>query len=211
MEDYSKVCNNIVYKLINRDSNAQLLSRVPHVNYLDLAIVFYYVLPKEEGTREIWCTLIENSHMDSWSIGVEELMNRASVNTSRLLGLKIQNIVTTLAECSQGREDFKISELEDLYVPLYVATNRQNIYGAAVIIYKDLLRALAEKFKSDLYIIPCSVHEVIIFRAIKGCQVDTSNLKDLISQVNRNEIPKDEVLSDSLYYYSRLSNELAIA
>ena len=211
VEDYSKVRDYIVFKLINKEANSLLLKNVPHVNYLDLAIVFYYLLPSKEDEKEKWFTIVNNELMQHWGVTVEELMQRASENTSRLLGLKIQGILSTIAEYTNDKEWLKYADMEDACIPLYVATNKENTYGASVMLYRDMLRAVAEKFNSDLYVIPCSVHEILLFRPIKGCQVDTNSLKSLISQVNRCEIPKSEVLSDSLYYYSRINNELSYA
>ena len=40
--DWSKVKDKICCKVINYDSNRELLMKIPHTRILDLAVVFYY-------------------------------------------------------------------------------------------------------------------------------------------------------------------------
>jgi len=40
--DFEKVKDRIVYRLVNREKNKELLDNIPHVDFLDLAICFYY-------------------------------------------------------------------------------------------------------------------------------------------------------------------------
>jgi len=209
----SKVKSRIYYKVINRDRNKELLSRVPYVSYLDLAIVFYYLMPSSEDFEfdGFGAIMITNEHMELWKIETQELMDAASQNTPQLLGLKVRGLLTTIADYMNDEELAIMAQEEDSYVPLYVATNERAIDGASVILYKDMLKAMAEKLKSDIFIIPCSIHEVIIVKVTKGCQMDTDSLKDLISYVNKTEVAESEILSDSLYYYSKDDDALCIA
>lgn len=204
-----QIRHRIVYKLINREKNADFLKGVPYVEYLDLAIVFYYLLP-EKKENEFESILIQKHHMDMWGIEVSDLMDAASMNTPRLLGLKIQGILSTIAEYLGNDELLCMAEEEDSYVPMYVATNKLSSNGASVFIYKDLLEAVAAKLKSDIYIIPSSVHEVIFIRAMKNCQIDIDEVKNMIKEVNTSEVPEKDVLSDSLYFYSRKENTICM-
>lgn len=210
VEQFNNIRENIVFKVIN-GKNTDILLKVPYVKYLDMAIVFYYILPGDEKKSDKRAVLILNECLSKWDVTVEDLMNVASQNTPRILGLKIGGIYSTIAEY-MGESDIKdIEEMEDNYIPLYVATNESSYNGAAVILYKDMLRAFAAKLKSDLYVIPSSVHEVILVKVITGCEIDTDNLKEMISYVNETSVPEGDVLSDSLYYYSRATNTLCIA
>ena len=208
---FNTVKDYVVYKIINKERNADFLANVPHVTYLDLAITFYYVIPETAEGPNKKAVLIQKEDIDNWNVGVADLMEAASENTPKLMGLKIQGILSTIAEYLDDDSAIDFVGTEDNNLPIYVATNKGSVYGAAVILYKDMLKALSAKFKSDLYIIPCSIHEVIVLKAIKDCQIDTLSLKELIAQVNETEVPEGEILSDSLYYYSKESNVLSIA
>ncbi len=209
-DDYKTVSSQIIFKLINKEMNAELLKNTPHVNYLDLAIVFYYYMPDLSVADGVGCIMIQNEHAALWNVTVDDLMKDAMENTPRIMGLKIQGILSTICEYIGDSNLMEFAEVEDRDTPIYVATNKLKSNGAAVILYKDTLKALAAKLKSDLYVIPCSVNEVIIVEAIEGICVDTTRLKEMIYQVNREEIAKQEVLSDNLYMYSRTTDELCI-
>ena len=210
-EQFNNVKEYIVYKVINRDRNLELLKNIPYVNYLDLAIVFYQLLPETVNEEEKQAILITNNQLMLWEVGVSEIMNAASNNTQRIMGFKIRGILSTIAKYLGDINMFEISKEEELEIPLYVVSNKISYYGAAVLLYKDFLKALAAKFKSDIYIIPCSVHEIIVLKSIKGYQIDTSELRDMIVHVNQHNLPEDQILSSNLYYYSRDTNVLSFA
>ena len=210
-QNFNTIKDYIVYTVINKKSNEDFLLQVPYVSYLDLAIVFYYLDPDFNFEEERELFLIRNDDLLIWNVDVAALMNAASANTPRLMGLKIQGIISTIAEYMEDESAKEFAEMNDSYIPMYVASNKRSCYGAAVLLYKDLLSALSAKLKSDLYIIPCSIHEIIVIRVTKDCQLDIEKLKELISHVNSNELKESDVLSDSLYFFSRENNLLCYA
>ncbi|SHI47072.1 DUF5688 family protein [Pseudobutyrivibrio xylanivorans] len=205
---YKKINKNIVFKLINKDKNAEFLETVPYKEYLDFAVVFYIVQTNDDDTLK--CMVITNELMASWGIEVDALMNLSLENTPRLLGLKIRGILSTIASYTDSEELQSVAEEEDNDLPLYVATNNIAMHGAAVLLYRDLLKAFAARKKSDVYIIPCSVHELIMIPSVECPNVDPQELKNLIYHVNRNELKEDEFLSDNLYFYSVVDDEVTI-
>lgn len=54
------------------------------------------------------------------------------------------------------------SVYEDDICPMYVATNSKKLNGACVMLYDGLLRDFARKVGRSFYIIPSSIHEVIL-------------------------------------------------
>ena len=94
-------------------------------------------------------------------------------------------------------------------MPMYVLSNSRMINGAAAMLYPDILRKLSDKLKSDLYIIPSSVHEVIVFA--RNMANDEKSLKEMIRTVNRTQLEPQDVLSDSLYFYNRNDEKISIA
>ena len=46
--EFKQLKDRIIFKLINYERNKELLSKVPHIRYLDLAIVFYLLLETTE-------------------------------------------------------------------------------------------------------------------------------------------------------------------
>lgn len=205
---YEKFNKNIVFKLINKDKNVELLETVPYKEYLDLAVVFYIAHTNDDDSLK--CKVITNELMTSWGVDVDALMGLALENTPRLLGLKIRGILSTIASYTDNEELQSVAEEDDNDLPLYVATNNIAMHGAAVLIYRDLLKAFAARKKSDVYIIPCSVHELIMIPSVECPNIDPVEIKNLIFYVNRNELKEEDFLSDNLYFYNVHNDEVTI-
>ena len=72
---FDNIKNEIFCKIIGRGRNEKLLAEVPYIPYLDLAVVFYYVLENEMfGSGSI---LIRQEHLDFWEVTKEELWEYA--------------------------------------------------------------------------------------------------------------------------------------
>ena len=89
---------------------------------------------------------------------------------------------------------------------LYVLTNKSRINGAAGIMYEGVLKKLADKLESDMYILPSSIHEVIILP--KSTMFNKEELMAMVRDVNTEGVSKDEVLSYTVYEYDRNTEEL---
>ena len=75
-------------------------------------------------------------------------------------------------------------------------------------LYKEKLKKISERLKSNLYILPSSVHEVILIPA--DDMIDPMVLKDMVYQVNRTQLKTEEILSDSVYFFSYEKNEIML-
>ena len=66
VEEYAKVKEKIVYRLINRQANRELLEGVPHQNFLDLAVIYQVLLEVSfYGTASM---LISDEHLKMWNV-----------------------------------------------------------------------------------------------------------------------------------------------
>ena len=65
----------------------------------------------------------------------------------------------------------------------------------------ETIKEFASKVGSDLYIIPSSVHEVLLLP--NNIEYDKDYLTDLVKEVNSGELSTEDILSDHVYYYSR--------
>lgn len=200
---FGKVKDRICYRLVEKKRNETLLEEIPHMEFLDLAICFYYAYYSDvlgEGS-----ILIYNSHMKMWDTSTEELFELARENTPRLFPWKCSTLGEILAGDARTEEEEGGSKT-GLQVPLYdeipmkILTNSKRSYGAVCILYPGVLEEVAERMGGDFYILPSSVHEVILL-PYDGTFSEKS-IKDMISEVNRTQVEPEEVLCDSLYYYN---------
>ena len=110
-------------------------------------------------------------------------------------------------ECANEFYDL-MADVDDV-VPMYVCSNTSKINGAGVIFYDGLLRKFADKVDSDFYILPSSIHETL-FIPDTG-DMDIEYLRDMVRTVNATEVAPDEILSDNVYYYNRLTDRVEMA
>lgn len=202
--DYEKCKDNISFKLINYEKNKELLEDIPHIKYLDLAIVFYYLL--EGGLNETSSILIRNSHMEHWGVDKVDLMVQAQNNTPRLLQSEIRSLTDVVKEILADNPMAITPEDEPMDQTMYVLTNKLKLYGACCILYKNLLEEFAEQHDCDFYIIPSSVHEVLLVPCSK--ELDSEYLTSLVQEVNSSELSTEDILSDHVYLYSRKNKEV---
>lgn len=200
-ENYENVRKTIVYKLVNYQKNKKLLEDVPYKRVLDLAVVFYCLIEQRKGVSAT--ALIYNEHLRIWNVTEDEIYNDALKNTPVLLAgsiVPMSKILSEIAGTAPVDNDEKVCEYtgEDI---LYVLTNSSRVNGAACILYDNLLKKFANDVHSDLYILPSSVHEVIIVP--KKNAFDKSELADMVREVNEQGVSQDEILSDNVYEYNR--------
>lgn len=200
-ENYENIRKTIVYKLVNYQKNKKLLEDVPYKRVLDLAVVFYCLIEQRKGVSAT--ALIHNEHLRIWNVTEDEIYNDALKNTPVLLAgsiVPMSKILSEIAGTAPVDNDEKVCEYtgEDI---LYVLTNSSRVNGAACILYDNLLKKFANDVHSDLYILPSSVHEVIIVP--KKNAFDKSELADMVREVNEQGVSQDEILSDNVYEYNR--------
>ena len=197
---YEAVKDRICYRLIGRKGNEAMLDEVPHKDFLDMAICFYYAYQGEKlGEASI---LVYNSHMEMWNVSTADLLAAAEENTSRLFPWKCRMMEDILVDMDEVDVEEPGQEIS-----LKVLSNEKRLYGATCILYPGALEKIAEK-EGSFYIIPSSIHEVILLP--DDGKKPTKDLKRMIYEVNRTQVVPEEVLSDSLYYYDSHIREIVL-
>lgn len=96
-------------------------------------------------------------------------------------------------------------------VDLMVATSKETMsFGASILVDEkglEMIRKQAEENQSDLYILPSSVHEVLL---IPAYEYKAKELADLVREVNAT-LRKEEVLSGHVYVYRLDSGKIELA
>lgn len=210
---FEKVKDRICYRLISRKGNEELLQDLPYIEFLDLALCFYYAYQGENlGEGAI---LIHNSHLEMWEVCVEEVLKLAQINTPRLFPCTCSTMDDILKEITDW--DFENEEKPAgaepdcgslAEIPMMVLGNAKRQQGAVSMIYPGVLEKLAEKEQRSFYIIPSSVHEVVLL-ADTG-QEKAEEIKKMIIEVNSTQVAPEDVLSDSLYYYDSAKKKIKI-
>lgn len=193
---FDEVKEKIAYRLINAERNKELLEQIPHILFLDLAICFYYAFSHEKlGEGMI---LIHNSHMDMWGADTKTLMHLAEENTKQLFPPTVVSMKMLFTEL-----------LEEEGAPeLYVLTNEKKCQGATAMLYPNILEEMADKLGGSFFILPSSIHEVILLKE-RGDE-KPENLRSMILEANSTQVAVEEVLSDYPYYYDAKEKRVTV-
>lgn len=212
-KDFEKIKKRIAFKVINAGSNEKLLQDVPHITLLDLAVVFYFIVDSDFlGSAT---ALIHNMHLDIWDITEKDLYRIAMENTPKILNYELRNMNEIIKEMISAEIKDEVSEgmfreidESSAKIKMYVLTNSQKVNGAACILYDGILSNFASKHGKDLYILPSSVHEVII--VIDEDEISKADLDNMVREVNRVEVDEGDILSDHAYIYRKDLNQICM-
>lgn len=195
----------IIRKLINTEKNRELLEDVPHIDFLDLSIIFQVMLPDDIYFETI---TIHNEHCKIWEIGIDELIFAARRNMQRLLPNVCRNIEFFIEELT-SKSDSKDYFVKDNNVSgILVLTNERHINGASAMIDRNFLRECSDKINDSFYILPSSVNELLAVP--DNGHINTNELRDLVKTINDTEVDEEDVLSYSVYYFNMENDRLSV-
>lgn len=189
--------SKIYPKVINAELNKEYLSDKPYKEFMDLAVVYYLELRSDaEGTMSITIT---DALLPRFEVSEEELFDLAKENVARDYPVTAKSIPEVLG---MPEELFP----EDTVAPI-VVSNGMKSFGAAAFVYgEETFNALAEKFNSDLYIIPSSVHELLaIPKSMTGTKEEVAAM---VKEVNNEAVTAEDFLSNNVYGYNHRTKEL---
>ena len=148
----------------------------------------------EDGMGSI---LVTNKLLDSYGITPEQLHADALQYAPVMRPAVIQTMAETLLEMMGPEAKDMIPVMpED---PLFVASVPDKTQGAGVIAYQDFMDQAAERVGGDFFILPSSIHEVLIVK--DDGNVDINNLEGMVKEVNETQVAPEDVLTDSVYHY----------
>ena len=200
---FDKVRERICYRLIRQKGNEELLLESPHIDFLDLALCFYYSF--EGGVIGQGSIRIKNSHAQRWGVKTVELVRLAGSNTARLFPwecISMEDIIRESPDFGAPEELMPGAGRQGGFLeehPMRILTNAKRLYGAVCMLYPGVLDMLAAREQRSFYILPSSVHEVILLPET-GMEA-AGDLREMVRDVNRTLVAPEEVLSDNLYYY----------
>lgn len=206
--DYESCCHNIIYRLISRKRNKRLLEQIPYIPFLDMAITFHVVVSYED--KYMQSLKIDNKIQQKLNLTVEQLLKIARENTENILPVKMERLEDVVSRFTSNDGDLDIIDMDEQQddavdltnsskMDMIVLSNDIGINGASVILYQDLIEKIADNYDSNLYIIPSSIHEMIVVPQIDEEMYDV--LSCMVKEINEKFVDEDEILSDRVYIY----------
>lgn len=200
--DYESVKEYLSVTLINGRDNRQMLSRMPHRQMEDLALILELKFPMEEGVGSI---KVSHELAELWAVDTDTLFAQAQENSLKAEPPSLHRMEDTMLSLAFGRDAaenlLENPAPEEVPSQLYVLSNMSKNKGAAVLSYPGVLEKAEQLFPKGFYILPSSIHELLIVP--KSPEIDPRELGEMVRAVNRAEVAKEEQLSDRVYEYDR--------
>lgn len=194
-EEFQK---NVFMRLVNREKNEKQLEKLPYMEFLDLAVVYYYSVPVGEET--LGTMVITKEHLELLGITQEELHQTALKNEEQFQPVKIRCMEEVVYELGK-RLGVNVQETEAVSPFLHVLTNSRGLYGAVAMINQEKLEHYARQINNSFYLLPSSIHEVILVPASN--EISLEYFADMVREINQTQVDATEVLSDSIYFYDK--------
>lgn len=193
---------SLFVKLVNTERNESLVEQSISKEFLDLSAVVRVVLKMDkEGMASM---ALSKGAAEILGMTEEEIYAAALANTLRLFPPKLMNLGRYVEMSIGGKLLFGEDE-----VTTYILTNQKEVDGAFYLMSPEVVGAIAEALEDDLYILPCSVNEVLLVRASE-LEDGVDELKEMVRDVNETVVSEKDILSYSVYHYDK-ENGITIA
>lgn len=206
--DYERIRDHIWMKAVNWELNEKQLQSRPHLRKLDLALCFYIQMHMADGSA---CSCeVTQGLADLWQTSAEDLYQRALENITRDWEILFQPLDDILwpEDPDEGCCPGELAAPMDPAARIFILSSRENCAGAVLMFISDRIRQLAEIEQRDIFILPSSIHEVLLLA--DNHEMNAKSLKEIVMSVNRSTVDAQEVLSDHVYRYIRGEDRIVI-
>ncbi len=210
--NYEGIKNNLFLKAVNVKSNKELLVKMPHIKFGDIALTYRVVFAVTGNCVQSAAILSERFP----EIGLNRLHKdtlKSSVHMFPPLLLPISEMLKHIfAEVWEGSEESE--EILEGFATFqkeghrcYILTNEKKLNGASALWYPGMLEEIYRVVGGDYRIIPTSIHELMILP--KG-QLSDKELKALLDEGNSQIVAPEEILSEQIWAYDGQEKVLRI-
>ena len=219
LSKYEEIKHRLRIRLLNRAMNVERLSDMPYRDYLDLAACLYLEV-EGFGIPNATCP-VRKRELETWGRSFDEVYADAEANMKKyepgelsgigevIKGLR-QELEEMAVKADRPKDFFLKDEIPEEAPPeMFVLTTKGKTFGAAAMLDLDPIRSLSELLSADLYVIPSSIHEVILLPDRPDVSAD--HLAEMVAAINHSEVPLGDILSNRIYRYVRETDRIVIA
>ena len=188
---FEAIKDNLRLRLIDESRNKDLLKNRLHKPAGD-GLVLTADIEVADGNGVF---PVSESMLDMIGVTADEIFEAAKAACEENRPARLAAL-SDLVEGNPFSNLLEKEKLEDLSM-LYMLTNQTGYMGAVALFYPGMIGKLRKLFGGDFYVIPSSIHEVLLHVVQPG--IDPEALKQLIHNANRTMVAPEDILSDNLF------------
>ena len=203
--NYDKVKNIIIPRLINTTRNLDYLENVPHTENEDLSVV--YAIKFNDNAQAV----VTNDLMEKWNVDCGTLHDVAMKNLETepyFFNHIMEMLMSGPFAKSLVLDEVDPHDYENI-PPFFTLSTKNMTKGAVMAMNPVVMDKISEKL-GDVYVLPSSVHEVLIVPKA-AISTDVQQLLNMVKSVNESEVAPEEQLSDNVYEYDANEHSLKLA
>ena len=197
LRDYSKMKGRLILQLLSTNEIGQILDKIPHRKVEDMVLICRFDL----GTANdgLLTALVTNKFLDLYGIDEKQLFHDAMLvaesNRPSIINKMDDILLGLLLEAGV------FIDMDWGSSPFYIASVTDGCNGACVICYPGFLDRAANKIGGDFFILPSSIHEVLLLPDNGMLTKEAPEyLESMVREVDQTLAP-DERLSNFVYHY----------
>ncbi|MBO4834613.1 MAG: hypothetical protein J5483_00725 [Lachnospiraceae bacterium] len=209
--NYETAKDRLFVRVGNAAASQGILGNAPHRLIGDISVTYHLLI--DENEEGLGSSTVTNELLEKYGVSEERLYEDAVQNSQRLFPPTIscmddEFMYSVLTGIPRAYEEFdkSLPEVSFDRAQMLVLSNKQSMFGAAVMLYPDLLEKVAEQTGEDFYILPSSVHEVLLLQ--KNSDYSPVQLQEMVESINNTSVDPKDVLSNNVYQYVSLVREI---
>lgn len=185
------------FENVKKKLRIRLIHNIPEDMLCRKHYDFYEEVYVEVGVLSI---RLKKAMLDIYEVSEAEIFEIAEKNTQLL-----PQIYLNVKEQIEQGSDLNLPKGPEMYAFKY----DEKAYGAAILMNANALAFMSQKLKGDFYIIPSSIHEIILF-TLNGEEEKgfIEKMKQDVEEVNTLMVEEQEILSYHVFKFSAEKKEL---
>lgn len=187
--------NKIGFRVLQEDRNKTFLQDKPY-KALGNGLAAVFVI----NFNDEYAVTVNDKLLEEMNTDIETLYEKSMANAYTIDPPVLRSMEAALfgdgSNLLQNTEPIPAAERGGMYV----LTNSSGVFGASNMMHPEIMKEAAEIIGEDVYVLPSSLHEVILVPESSG--VKLNDLSEMVRQANRTVVDARDVLSDEVYYYN---------
>ena len=195
LKDYGQVKDRLYVRVTDAKENESLLSKVPHREVDGLAVTYHIAFETPDGKSA--SVPVNTSLMKMYGISEDQLHADALASSQKLYPATFISLADMMGNMMGVDADTVMPTMDE--PQLMVLTNERTFQGAGALFYPGQMEAIAAQMGSDYFVLPSSIHEVLLLP--DDGTIDADVLNFMIQDINMSTVAPEERLANEAYHY----------